>query len=35
MPDGVEFRIAEAGSGTTRATGQIPLHSARAVAVSG
>jgi len=25
MPDGVEFRIAEAGSGTTRATGQIPL----------
>jgi hypothetical protein len=25
MPDGVEFRIAEAGSGTTRTTGQIPL----------
>jgi hypothetical protein len=25
MPEGVEFRIAEAGSGTTRTTGQIPL----------
>jgi len=25
MPDGVEFRSAEAGSGTTRATGPIPL----------
>jgi len=25
MPEGVEFRTAEAGSGTTRTTGQIPL----------
>ena len=25
MPDGIEFRIAEAGSGTTRTTGLIPL----------
>ena len=25
MPDGVEFRIAEAGSSTTGTTGQIPL----------
>jgi hypothetical protein len=25
MPEGVEFRIAEAASGTTRTTGQIPL----------
>jgi len=25
MPEGVEFRFAEAGSGTTRTTGQIPL----------
>jgi hypothetical protein len=25
MPEGVEFRIAEGGSGTTRTTGQIPL----------
>jgi hypothetical protein len=25
MPEGVEFRIAEASSGTTRTTGQIPL----------
>jgi len=25
MPEGVEFRIAEAGSGTTRTIGQIPL----------
>ena len=25
MPEGVEFRIAETGSGTTRTTGQIPL----------
>jgi len=25
MPEGVEFRIAEAGSDTTRTTGQIPL----------
>ena len=25
MPEGIEFRIAEAGSGTTRTTGQILL----------
>src|SRR5215831_16441758 len=25
MPEGVEFRIAEAGSGTTRSSGEIPL----------